>query len=153
LGGQLSTALGRRIDPNESLDMKDPKVRQVLADYRRSGVAQQQDSAAPPSQQPTIISPPSASRTATAVVAPPRNSGGVVAPQSAPAQPQTTYGGEPSAWLMTTAKNRALDVLRRERTARTFAPELARLLDSEWTLALSWKSFLRTAPSKMTCYA
>jgi RNA polymerase sigma-70 factor (ECF subfamily) len=30
----------------------------------------------------------------------------------------------PSAWLMTTAKNRALDVLRRERTARTFAPEM-----------------------------
>ena len=40
----------------------------------------------------------------------------------------------PSAWLMTTAKNRALDVLRRERTARTFAPELTRLLESEWTL-------------------
>ena len=32
----------------------------------------------------------------------------------------------PSAWLMATAKNRALDVLRRERTARTFAPELGR---------------------------
>jgi len=41
----------------------------------------------------------------------------------------------PPAWLMTTAKNRALDVLRRERTARTFAPELGRLLESEWTLA------------------
>jgi RNA polymerase sigma factor (sigma-70 family) len=41
----------------------------------------------------------------------------------------------PSAWLMATAKNRALDVLRRSRTARTFAPELGRLLDSEWTLA------------------
>lgn len=41
----------------------------------------------------------------------------------------------PSAWLMTTAKNRALDVLRRERTARTFAPELGRMLESEWTLA------------------
>jgi RNA polymerase sigma factor (sigma-70 family) len=41
----------------------------------------------------------------------------------------------PSAWLMTTAKNRALDVLRRERTACTFAPELGRLLESEWTLA------------------
>ena len=40
----------------------------------------------------------------------------------------------PSAWLMTAAKNRALDVLRRERTARTFAPELTRLLESEWTL-------------------
>ncbi len=41
----------------------------------------------------------------------------------------------PSAWLMATAKNRALDVLRRERTARTFAPELGRLFESEWTLA------------------
>ena len=41
----------------------------------------------------------------------------------------------PSAWLMATAKNRALDVLRRERTARTYAPELARWLQSEWTLA------------------
>src|SRR5260370_41118397 len=41
----------------------------------------------------------------------------------------------PSAWLMATAKNCALDVLRRERTALTFAPELGRLLESEWTLA------------------
>jgi RNA polymerase sigma-70 factor (ECF subfamily) len=39
----------------------------------------------------------------------------------------------PSAWLMATARNRALDVIRRERTARTFAPELSRLLESEWT--------------------
>ena len=41
----------------------------------------------------------------------------------------------PSAWLMARAKNAALDVLRRERTARTFAPELGRFLESEWTLA------------------
>jgi RNA polymerase sigma factor (sigma-70 family) len=40
----------------------------------------------------------------------------------------------PAAWLMTVARNRALDALRRERTARTFAPELTRLLESEWTL-------------------
>src|SRR5580693_3589675 len=40
----------------------------------------------------------------------------------------------PAAWLMVAAKNRAFDILRRERTARTFAPELGRLLDSEWTL-------------------
>jgi RNA polymerase sigma-70 factor (ECF subfamily) len=40
----------------------------------------------------------------------------------------------PAAWLLATAKNRAFDILRRERTARTFAPELGRLLDSEWTL-------------------
>ena len=41
----------------------------------------------------------------------------------------------PSAWLMATAKNRALDILRRRRTAQTSAPELARLIESEWTLA------------------
>jgi RNA polymerase sigma factor (sigma-70 family) len=41
----------------------------------------------------------------------------------------------PAAWLMRTAKNRALDVIRRERTARTFAPELGRLLETEWTIA------------------
>jgi RNA polymerase sigma-70 factor (ECF subfamily) len=41
----------------------------------------------------------------------------------------------PSAWLMTTARNRALDILRRQRTVNTFAPELGRLLEREWTLA------------------
>src|SRR5690242_6220759 len=41
----------------------------------------------------------------------------------------------PAAWLMSVAKHRALDIVRRERTARTFAPELARVLESEWTLA------------------
>src|SRR5215510_14871614 len=41
---------------------------------------------------------------------------------------------DPSAWLMATAKRRAIDVLRRERTAREFAPELGRLAESEWTL-------------------
>src|SRR5438094_9425286 len=41
----------------------------------------------------------------------------------------------PAAWLMTVAKHRALDIVRRERTARAFAPELARVLESEWTLA------------------
>lgn len=41
----------------------------------------------------------------------------------------------PSAWLMTTARNRVLDVLRQDATARRFAPELARELESEWTRA------------------
>src|SRR6059058_5792633 len=41
----------------------------------------------------------------------------------------------PSGWLMATAKNRALDILRRRRTEQTFAPEVSRLLDSEWALA------------------
>ena len=34
----------------------------------------------------------------------------------------------PSAWLITTAKHLALDTLRRQRTATTFAPELGQLL-------------------------
>jgi RNA polymerase sigma factor (sigma-70 family) len=41
----------------------------------------------------------------------------------------------PSAWLMVVAKNRAPDLLRRERSAVTYEPELARFLQSEWTLA------------------
>lgn len=41
----------------------------------------------------------------------------------------------PAAWLVATAKHRALDVVRRERTARTFAPEVGRLLETEWTTA------------------
>lgn len=41
----------------------------------------------------------------------------------------------PSAWLLTTARNRAVDTIRRERTRRTFAPDLAMYLDSEWTLS------------------
>ena len=40
----------------------------------------------------------------------------------------------PSAWLMAVARNRALDVVRRQRTAQSFAPDLARALESEWTL-------------------
>jgi len=43
----------------------------------------------------------------------------------------------PSAWLLTTARNRAIDAIRRERTRRTFAADLATYLDSEWTLALT----------------
>ncbi|HKU80781.1 MAG TPA: DUF6596 domain-containing protein, partial [Candidatus Tumulicola sp.] len=49
---------------------------------------------------------------------------------------------DPAAWLYRTAKNRALDVLRRERTARTFAPELGRLLQTEWTLATAVEELL-----------
>ena len=43
--------------------------------------------------------------------------------------------GNPSAWLLTAARNRAIDAIRRERTRRTFAADLAMYLDSEWTLA------------------
>lgn len=41
----------------------------------------------------------------------------------------------PSAWLFTAARNRAIDAIRRERTRRTFAADLSMYLDSEWTLA------------------
>jgi|SRR5579875_2169105 len=48
----------------------------------------------------------------------------------------------PQAWLMATAKNCALDALRRERTVRKFAPELDRYLQSEWTLAPAFEELL-----------
>jgi len=41
----------------------------------------------------------------------------------------------PSAWLLTTARNRAVDAIRRERTRRSFATDLGIYLDSEWTLS------------------
>ena len=41
---------------------------------------------------------------------------------------------QPEAWLLTSARNHVIDVLRRQRTARSYAPELGRQLDSEWTL-------------------
>lgn len=53
----------------------------------------------------------------------------------------------PSAWLMLTAKNRALDFLRRQRTAHTFAPELAAMLESEQTLAAAVDNLF--SPSEM----
>ena len=40
----------------------------------------------------------------------------------------------PAAWLMSVAKHRALDIVRKEKTAQTFAGELSRVLESEWTL-------------------
>jgi len=40
----------------------------------------------------------------------------------------------PGAWLLTAARNRAIDAIRRERTRRTFADDLTKYLDSEWTL-------------------
>ena len=40
----------------------------------------------------------------------------------------------PAAWLMATARHRAIDVIRRERTARTFAPDVVRVLEHGGTL-------------------
>src|SRR5213076_1257711 len=46
----------------------------------------------------------------------------------------------PAAWLMRAAKNRAVDVIRRQRTARRFAPELADLLATEWSMVATVES-------------
>src|SRR5581483_10758462 len=48
----------------------------------------------------------------------------------------------PSAWLMQSARNRAIDLIRRDRTRRRFAPDLQQLLESEWTLAPTVHSLL-----------
>jgi len=53
--------------------------------------------------------------------------------------PYTGVPDNPSAWLMATAKNKALDLFRRNRTARRYAPEFGRLLESEWTLSQTLK--------------
>jgi len=54
----------------------------------------------------------------------------------------------PSAWLMATAKHRALDVLRRECTARTLAPELGRWLESEERLSPAVEELFRAEAIK-----
>src|SRR5215472_3296720 len=41
---------------------------------------------------------------------------------------------DPAAWLMATAKNRALDHLRREKTARAYEPRLQQHVESEQSL-------------------
>jgi RNA polymerase sigma-70 factor (ECF subfamily) len=41
----------------------------------------------------------------------------------------------PAAWLMTTAKNQALDKIRANKTKVKFSQDLSQYLDSEWTLA------------------
>jgi RNA polymerase sigma-70 factor (ECF subfamily) len=51
---------------------------------------------------------------------------------------------QPSAWLLAAAKNKAIDTLRRDRTKRTYAPELTRLLESEWTLVPTLDEQLET---------
>lgn len=40
----------------------------------------------------------------------------------------------PAGWLMTTAKNQAIDVIRRERRSREFSRDLTHRLTSEWSL-------------------
>jgi RNA polymerase sigma factor (sigma-70 family) len=54
----------------------------------------------------------------------------------------------PSAWLMQTAKNKALDALRRARTAESSAADLSWFLQSEWTLAQAVDDLLSPAAIK-----
>jgi RNA polymerase sigma-70 factor (ECF subfamily) len=49
---------------------------------------------------------------------------------------------------MKAAKNRAIDLLRRERTARNLVPELGRLLESEWTLVPTVSGFFNAETIK-----
>jgi RNA polymerase sigma factor (sigma-70 family) len=49
----------------------------------------------------------------------------------------------PSAWLMATAKNSAIGMLRRERTAQALAPEVRRLLEAEEDLSAGPSDQLR----------
>ncbi|MCG2616472.1 sigma-70 family RNA polymerase sigma factor [Terrimonas sp. NA20] len=42
---------------------------------------------------------------------------------------------QPAAWLHRVARNKAIDLLRREKRFRQISPEYAKLLESEWTLA------------------
>ena len=104
LGGKLSAALGRRIDPNQPLDMNDPKIRTVLGDWVRSrdgrpGPA----SAAPgpdgapsfnarfaggPSAQPQPVVGPATGRNSVSIN-PMQRAGPGVQPQAVP----QSYGG------------------------------------------------------------
>ncbi len=49
-----------------------------------------------------------------------------------------SYSGlpdQPAAWLHRVARNKAIDLLRREKRFREISPEYAKLVQSEWTLA------------------
>jgi RNA polymerase sigma factor (sigma-70 family) len=54
----------------------------------------------------------------------------------------------PAAWLLTTAKNRAIDVLRRERKVREFSPELDKRHESEWTLVPTIEEYFQPSAIK-----
>ena len=54
----------------------------------------------------------------------------------------------PAAWLIITAKNRAIDVLRKERKIREFSPELDKLHESEWTLIPTIEEYFQPSAIK-----
>ena len=50
---------------------------------------------------------------------------------------QWTYKGipeNPSGWLFTVAKNKALNIISRERNRKKYTSDVAHFLDSEWTV-------------------
>lgn len=51
--------------------------------------------------------------------------------------------------MMTTVKNRACDVLRREHAAEALAPELTHMLEGEWVLACTAEEELSPAATKV----
>lgn len=50
----------------------------------------------------------------------------------------------PSGWLFTSAKNKALDIIRREKRQQTFAANIANLLQSEYTLSATVDGLLNS---------
>ncbi len=54
----------------------------------------------------------------------------------------------PAAWLMTTAKNQALDKIRANKTKVKFSQDLSQYLDSEWTLAYTIEAEFTTPKIK-----
>ncbi|SMF19927.1 RNA polymerase sigma-70 factor, ECF subfamily [Alteromonadaceae bacterium Bs31] len=47
---------------------------------------------------------------------------------------------KPAAWLMQTAKNRAIDIIRANKNALKFSADLSRYLESEWSLSCAVES-------------
>jgi RNA polymerase sigma factor (sigma-70 family) len=54
----------------------------------------------------------------------------------------------PAAWLLKAAKNRAIDVLRKERKVREFSPELDKRHESEWTLVPTIEEYFQPTAIK-----
>ena len=84
LGGKLSAATGRRIDPNSPLDMNNPQVRNVLSEYIKSRRPLQPPTAQAAGQPQPQAGPGERVRIFTPNSEPP---GAVPQPQVAPQQP------------------------------------------------------------------
>ena len=56
---------------------------------------------------------------------------------------------DPTAWLMRAARNRAIDLIRAERTRMRFAPDL--VLESEWTLSPTVNAMFHESEIEDSC--